>query len=217
MCAHFYILQSCTHWTSLISTFEVFLSLSCCSCFYFEGHQSTADASRIHSLAQYCRRTLTSLSRKRKISIQIEEKNNKLFCNVTHPVVIERGRIMLLTFTEAERAFAFVEDIWWKFSAFSDASIVAAQHCFNFVSPFSVGESTLIFLDGSNWIVFSTLFAYFVAAAAFHSSLSVCVSSDFLSTFFFRLFSSQFTSRPIHPLCCAVDDWRKMKAPKRKT
>lgn len=63
----------------------------CCSCFHFEGHQSTADASRIHTLAQCCRRTLTSLSRRRKISIQTKEKNNKLLqwnspgCNRARP------------------------------------------------------------------------------------------------------------------------------------
>lgn len=98
---------------------------------------------------------------------------------------------MLLTFTEAERAFAFVEDIWWKFSAFSDASIVAAQHCFNFVSPFSVGESMLIFLDGSNWIVFFSLYSDILLLLLLFTLHFRSVSFRIFSQLFFFSDSSQ--------------------------
>lgn len=46
----------------------------------------------------------------------------------TYPIVIKGRRIMFLALAKAQRALIFVEDIRWKFSAFSDAAVIVAQH-----------------------------------------------------------------------------------------
>lgn len=46
----------------------------------------------------------------------------------TYPIVIEGRRIMFLALAKAQRALILVEDVGRKFSAFSNAAIIVAQH-----------------------------------------------------------------------------------------
>lgn len=48
----------------------------------------------------------------------------------TYPIVIESRRIVFLALAKAQCALILVEDIRWKFSAFSNAAIIVAQHFF---------------------------------------------------------------------------------------
>lgn len=49
----------------------------------------------------------------------------------TYPIVIESRRIVFLALAKAQRALILVEDIRRKFSAFSNAAIIVAQHFFS--------------------------------------------------------------------------------------
>jgi hypothetical protein len=51
------------------------------------------------------------------------------FESSTYPIMIEGRGIMFFAFTEAARAFVFVENVWRKFAAFGNATIIA-QHCY---------------------------------------------------------------------------------------
>lgn len=125
-----------------------------------------------------------------------KEKNNKLFFLQRNSPGCNRARLDYAPHVYRSRACIC---FCWRYLV----KIFGIQRCIDCCCSTLFQLCLPVFgrrvdVDFSRWLelnrFFFTLFGYFVASAAFHSSLSVCVSSDFLSTFFF----SQTLLKPIY-------------------